>query len=165
MRGITSRQNRPITHMPLRRPLPTRPSAPALARILALCLLTALTPAAALADDALGGMDVVSLRDAGRVAQGGDDITTHWRGHEWHFANEANRATFEADPRAYAPGFGGACPVALANGERRPGQPDLFVVVGDTLYLASSPQARAALESDPAPVISAAKAQWKRLAR
>lgn len=145
--------------------MPNQPTLPALLCIVALSLLTALPPATALADDALGGMDVVSLRDAGRVAQGGEDITTHWRGHEWHFANEANRATFEADPRAYAPGFGGDCPVALAQGERRPGKPGLFVVVGDTLYLASSPQARAALESDPAPVISAAKAQWKRLAR
>lgn len=122
-------------------------------------------PVAARADDAMGGMDVVSLRDAGRVAPGGADITTHWRGREWHFSNEANRATFESDPGAYAPGFGGNCPVALATGERREGRPDLFVVVGDRLYLTSSPQARRMLEADPTPVIRAAGSEWKRLAR
>ena len=122
-------------------------------------------PLSALAADALDGMDVVSLRDAGRIAEGGDDITTHWRGREWHFANEANRAMFESNPRAYAPGFGGNCPVALADGERRPGRTELFVVVGKTLYLTSSPAARSTLKADPAPVLDAARSQWKRLAR
>lgn len=130
----------------------------------ALLLVSALAVPAA-AQDALNGIDVVNLRDSGRATAGGKDITTHWRGAEWHFANEANRATFEANPRAYAPGFGGNCPVALAQGERRPGQHDLFVVVGKTLYLTSSPAARSTLQSDPGPVIDAAKAAWKTLAR
>ena len=65
--------------------------------------------------------------------------------------------------RAYAPGFGGNCPVALAEGERRPGQPELFVVIGKTLYLTSSPAARRRLTEDPGSVLKRASAQWKRL--
>ena len=117
------------------------------------------------AEDALEGMDVVNLRDSGRATPGGEAITTHWRGSEWHFANEANRAAFEADPRAYAPGFGGNCPVALSEGERRAGRPELFVVVGRTLYLTSSPDARATLKAGPEPILKAAKAAWQKLAR
>ena len=115
--------------------------------------------------EALGGMDPVSLRDAGRAVDGDPAISTRWKGHEWRFANEANRATFEANPRAYAPGFGGNCPVALAVGERRPGRPELFVVVERTLYLTSSPAARQRLSEDPHGVLERAKSQWKRLAR
>lgn len=118
-----------------------------------------------MAEDALDGMDVVSLRDAGRMAAGGDDITTHWRGREWHFTNEANRAAFEANPRAYAPGFGGNCPVALAAGRRSPGNPALFVIVGDTLYLTSTANARDLLQTDPEPILRAARTEWKHLAR
>ena len=147
----------PTTDMPILPPV-FRP------RALCLALLAALAAVPALADPALGGVDVVSLRDAGRVAKGGD-ITTHWQGREWHFSSEANRATFESDPRSYAPGFGGNCPVALSQGERRPGRPELFVVIGNTLYLTSSPVARRKLSDDPADVLARAAAQWKRMRR
>ena len=139
----------------------------ALAAFLVL-LLTALPLASARAQsmpEALGGMDAVSLRDAGRPIGGDPAISTRWKGHEWRFANEANRATFEANPRAYAPGFGGNCPVALSQGERRPGRPELFVVIGNTLYLTSSPVARRKLSDDPADVLARAAAQWKRMRR
>jgi len=117
------------------------------------------------AREALGGMDAVSLRDAGRPVGGNPSISTRWKGHEWRFANEANRAAFEANPRVYAPGFGGNCPVALADGERRPGQPELFVVIDKTLYLTSSAEARRRLNQNPAEVLERAAAQWKRLRR
>lgn len=114
---------------------------------------------------AVGGVDVVSLRDAGRVVGGDAAISTHWKGHEWRFANEVNRATFEANPRVYAPAFGGNCPVALAEGERRPGLPELFVLVGKSLYLTSSPRARQRLTENPQAVLGRAAIQWKRLQR
>lgn len=114
---------------------------------------------------ALGGMDAVSLRDAGRPVGGDPAISTHWKGQEWRFANEANRATFEANPRAYAPAFNGNCPVALSKGERRPGQPELFVVIGNTLYLTSSSAAQRLLQDDPAGILKQASVQWKRLRR
>lgn len=113
---------------------------------------------------ALGGMDVVSLRDAGRTVGGDPTISTHWKGREWRFSNDANRAAFEANPFAYAPGFGGNCPVALADGTRRPGDPQFFVVLNGTVYLAGSASARERLRSDPSIVGLAAHA-WKRQSR
>lgn len=133
--------------------------------LLAAALVAAVVPLGAAQAQALGGMDAVSLRDAGRVVGGEPSISTHWKGHEWRFANEANRAAFEANPRVYAPGFGGNCPVALSEGERRPGKPDLFVVVEKTLYLTSSPDARQQLRADPHGVLKRAASQWKRLSR
>ena len=112
---------------------------------------------------ALGGMDAVSLRDTGRPVGGDPAISTHWKGQEWRFANEANRASFEANPRVYAPAFKGNCPVALSGGQRQPGQPDQFVVINHTLYLTSSPAARRRLNDDPVGVLKKATANWKRL--
>lgn len=127
--------------------------------------LVALVPPGPAQAQALGGLDAVSLRDAGRVVGGEPSISTHWKGNEWRFANEANRAMFEANPRFYAPGLGGNCPVAMAEGERRPGLPELFVVVGKTLYLTSSPDARERLRQDPEGIIKRATRQWKQLGR
>lgn len=143
--------------------------APRLARpwpsLLAAALVAAAVPLGSAQAQALGGMDAVSLRDAGRVVGGEPSISTHWKGHEWRFANEANRAAFEANPRVYAPGFGGNCPVALADGERRAGRPELFVIVEKTLYLTSSPDARQRLRENPHVVLKRAAVQWKRRPR
>lgn len=130
----------------------------------AVLAILSLSPAQA-QSAALGGMDAVSLRDTGRPVGGDPDISTHWKGQEWRFANEANRAIFEANPRAYAPAFGGHCPVALSGGERRPGHPDLFVVIEHTIYLTGSPAARRILHDNPAPVIKQAAQHWKHLRR
>ena len=156
--------------IPLSRIVPfmPRPAAPArwraaLAGALALAAVTC-APMAAVADQALGGMDVVSLRDSGRTIGGDGSISTHWKGRDWIFANEANRAAFEANPRAYAPGFGGNCPVKLSEGQKQPGRPDLAIVVSGTLYLTSTAGARDRLANDPA-IIAVAAEQWKRLGR
>lgn len=132
---------------------------PALAA-LALCGLLS-GPAMA---QALGGMDPVSLRDAGRPVGGDAAISTHWKGREWRFSNDANRAAFEANPGAYAPAFGGNCPVALSEGERHPGEPQYFVVMNGTVYLAGSASARDRLRQDPA-ILGLAKQMWKRRSR
>lgn len=121
-------------------------------------------PSGPAAAQALGGLDVVSLRDAGRTVGGDAAISTHWKGREWRFSNDANRTAFEANPGAYAPGFGGNCPVGLADGERRPGEPQYFVVMDGKVYLAGSAGARERLRREPAILDLAARA-WKRQSR
>ena len=144
-------------------PRPTARWRPALAGALALAAVAG-APVAGAADEAVDGMDVVSLRDSGRSVDGDGSISTHWKGRDWIFANEANRAAFEANPRAYAPGFGGNCPVKLSEGQKQPGRPDLAIVVSGTLYLTSTAGARDRLAADPG-IIAIAAEQWKRLGR
>lgn len=128
--------------------------------IVAVMMLAALP---ALADSALGGVDVVSLRDSGRPIPGNGDISTEWKGSAWIFANEANRAAFESNPRAYAPGFDGNCPVSLSEGRRRPGSPQFPVVVAGTLYLTMDGAAQGRLKADPDPILGRAAKAWARL--
>lgn len=124
----------------------------------------ALAPVARAADWALDGYDPVLLRREGRAVAGASTIYTHWRGQVWHFASEDNRASFEANPRLYAPGFDGLCPIALEEGRPNPGNPHFVVIIGERVYLTRSEAARERLLANPRGVLMAAKASWLRLA-
>ena len=134
-------------------------------RILALALTTCLVwPGGAGAQEwALGGYDAVGFAQQGRPIPGRSDITTLWRGKVWHFATEENRARFEANPRAFVPGFGGLCPVSLAEGKRVPGDPQHVVVIGDTLYLLRSGHDERRLREAPRQVLGRAAEMWAQL--
>ena len=126
-------------------------------RLTAALILACLPQLAAAQDFALGGMDPVAYAEEGEAVAGRTDIVTQWAGHSWHFASEDHRAQFEANPRAYAPGFDGYCPVSLAEGRPAPGDPARFVVVGNRLYLVRSDAARAALLADPRRILMQAR--------
>ena len=128
-----------------------------IARLLALVLLT--LPLQALAEGwALGGMDAVAYRSEGRAVPGRGDVVTRWAGQDWHFVSEENRAAFEGNPREYAPGLRGLCPVELAeSGRAVPGDPHLFAIIGQRLYLLSSPSAREVFLADPRSILMRAK--------
>ena len=115
------------------------------------------------AQNALDGVDVVSLRDSGRAVQGDASIATRWKGQSWAFANEANRAAFEADPRSYAPGFSGNCPVALSDGKKRPGSAQFPVVLRGRLYLTVDRAAQGELRADPDTILHRASEMWSKL--
>jgi len=129
-------------------------------RLVLLIMTLLISPAAFGGEWALDGMDPVAYRQAGRATPGRADLVTHWAGLDWHFASEENRAQFEANPRAYAPAFQGFCPVSLAEGRPQPGDPRLFVIVGERLYLTRSEQARLRLLSDPRDILMRAKAAF-----
>ncbi|MDP5305929.1 YHS domain-containing (seleno)protein [Paracoccus spongiarum] len=131
--------------------------------VLALLLsLVAVVPA--VADDwALDGYDVVSYLRGGQPVPGRSDIATMWKGRQWHFATEENRARFEADPRAYMPGFGGLCPVSLSMGRAQEGDPRHFVIIGKRLYLLRSQLAEQQIMAAPRDVLMRAKRTWIKL--
>lgn len=132
-----------------------------LKRALIVALLAGVMPSLSLAAGwALGGMDAVAYRMNGNAIPGQTSISTRWGGQEWHFSSEENRALFEANPRAYAPGFDGYCPVSLAEGARREGNPRYFTIVGQRLYFFRSDQARRIFMSDPRRWLMDAKAAF-----
>lgn len=127
-----------------------------------LALLLA-APAAMAQDWALDGMDPVSYGTENAAVPGRSDLVTLWRGKAWHFASEQNRSLFEANPKAYDPGLGGLCVVALSEGRSEPGNPRFFVVIGQRTYLVRSEKARERLVADPRHLLMQAKAVWTRL--
>lgn len=114
--------------------------------------LALLTSHAAVAGDqfvdgtgfAVSGYDVVAYfgldQSAVGTAQpagvpGRADITTDYNGATFAFASEENRATFLADPVKFAPQYDGHCAYGVSKGGKVPGNPNLWRIVDDKLYL------------------------------
>ncbi|MFV0301711.1 MAG: YHS domain-containing (seleno)protein [Paracoccus sp. (in: a-proteobacteria)] len=111
-------------------------------------------------DWALGGFDPVGYQAEGRAVPGRNDISTVWKGMVWHFATVENRAMFESDPRAYAPGLNGLCPVALSHGRREAGDPRHFVIIGHRVYLLGSDDNQRKFMLDPRAILMEARRVW-----
>ena len=128
-----------------------------------LALLLTLPLSAFAGDWALGGFDPVAYVTQERAVPGRSDIVTNWRGREYHFASEANRALFEANPRAYTPGFDGLCVVALTEGRSEPGDPRQFVTIGQRVYFVGTEGRRRELLSHPRDMLMQAKGMFLKL--
>lgn len=111
---------------------------------------------------ALEGIDAVAYRHQGQAVPGRSDIATQWHGELWYFISEENRAAFEANPNAYAPGLDGLCAMALSEGRSEPGNPRYFVVIDQHTYLLRSAKARQRMLQDPQTILQQAKAVWAR---
>ncbi|MEO0461692.1 MAG: YHS domain-containing (seleno)protein [Pseudomonadota bacterium] len=86
---------------------------------------------------ALSGYDAVSyFVGEGVPVEGSSDFTVRYQGFDYQFASEENAQTFIADPAKYAPAYGGYCAWAIgANDALAPGDPKVYKIVDDKLYL------------------------------
>lgn len=126
-------------------------------------LLLALPIPAVAQDWAIGGYDPVAYVTQEKAVAGRADIVTTWRGREYHFASESNRALFEANPRAYTPGFDGLCVVALTEGRSEPGDPRQFVTIGQRVYFVGTENRKQVLLSHPRDLLMKAKGMWLKI--
>lgn len=110
---------------------------------------------------AAAGFDPVAYFADGAARPGSARYETAWQGVTWRFVNEGNKAAFLAHPEIYAPAFGGHCAVAVARGYMAEGDPTIWEVHDDRLYLFHSEASRAAFLSDPGRMIAEAKAMWR----
>ncbi|UWR21646.1 YHS domain-containing (seleno)protein [Sulfitobacter sp. S190] len=67
--------------------------------------------------------------------EGNKAITAEYNGATFAFSSEENRDTFLADPAKYAPQYDGHCAYGVAKGGKVPGNPTLWRIVDDKLYL------------------------------
>ena len=93
---------------------------------------------------AVSGYDVVAYRDLAAqpvgspqasAVQGKASITAEYNGATWAFASEENREMFLANPAYYAPQYDGHCAYGVSKGGKVPGNPNLWRIVDDKLYL------------------------------
>ena len=112
---------------------------------------------------ALGGYDAVAYFTDGAPAPGTVTISHHWNGANWLFTSAENRDQFAADPEAYAPQFDGYCAYAAALGYIAPGDPTVWAVVDDRLYLNVHERAAELWEQDREANIATAEENWPRL--
>ena len=83
---------------------------------------------------ALAGFDPVAYH-AGEALEGKAEHTFDWSGGTWQFASAENKAKFEAEPDKYAPQNGGYCTFGVVVGKKFDGDPKVWHLSGDKLYV------------------------------
>lgn len=93
---------------------------------------------------AVSGYDVVAYFDLDQVpvgqaqpaaVPGNKDITADFNGATFAFSTEANRDKFIANPEAFVPQYDGHCAYGVSKGGKVPGNPNLWRILDDKLYL------------------------------
>ncbi len=109
---------------------------------------------------AIGGYDPVAFFEHGAAEPGRRGNAVMWKGAVWRFASARNQARFEANPRAYAPAFGGYCAYAMSQGRLLDGNPQLWAIVDGELFLLNNPEARGIWSASRGEMIARARQYW-----
>ncbi|TMV09772.1 YHS domain-containing protein [Ruegeria sediminis] len=118
---------------------------------------------------AVSGYDVVAYRGLDQAAVGAPqpegvkgraDITADYNGATWAFATEENRDKFLENPAFYAPQYDGHCAYGVSKGGKVPGNPNLWRIVDDKLYLNITTNVVGFWEEDIPGNINIAEGNW-----
>jgi hypothetical protein len=109
---------------------------------------------------AISGYDPIAYFTDRAAMPGKGEFEFRHAGAVWRFRNPGNRAAFAADPAIYMPRFGGYDPVGIGRGVAVPGDPRLWTIVGERLYLFYLPENQTAFALDSARIVVAADRQW-----
>ena len=149
----------------------------ALAGALALGFATTALTGAAFAGDqfvdqtgyAVSGYDVVAYRSLDQAPVGAEqpqavagraDITADYNGATFAFATEANREAFLSNPEYYVPQYDGHCAYGVSKGGKVPGNPHLWRIVDDKLFLNITKNVVGFWEEDIPGNITLAEGNW-----
>ena len=111
---------------------------------------------------AINGYDPVGYFIQSRPVTGKPGIETYQGGAIWRFFDERDRDIFLSAPDIYGPQFGGYDPIDLADGRIIAGQPLIWLVYGQRLYLFSRIENRDAFTADTSRLAEAA-GKWPAL--
>jgi hypothetical protein len=114
---------------------------------------------------AINGYDPVAFFTDGKPLPGRPDFELHYGDVIWRFANIGNRAAFVARPDIYMPQYGGYDPVGVARGLAVAGNPNVWMVTGERLFLFYDGNRRDKFASDPSRVTGAADRKWPDIKR
>lgn len=109
---------------------------------------------------ALRGVDPVSYFTKGAPEDGDFAITSVHNGATYRFASEENKKLFEGNPEKYVPAYGGFCAFGLAMGVKVDGDPDLWKIVDNKLYLNLSESIQERWNKDIPGNITTADQKW-----
>jgi hypothetical protein len=109
---------------------------------------------------AISGFDPVAYFIDRVASLGKGDFEASFAGAVWRFRNEGNRGAFMADPDIYMPRFGGYDPIGVARGVAVAGDPRLWTLSGERLYLFSTPEGRELFAGDAEQVVATAERKW-----
>ena len=111
-------------------------------------------------DLALRGYDAVAYRTDGKPTLGSTAFEYRWKNAVWRFSTAEHRDRFAAAPEKYAPEFGGYCAYAVSRDYTADGDPNVWRIVDERLYLNYSTQARELWEKDVPGNIGRGRQNW-----
>jgi hypothetical protein len=109
---------------------------------------------------AIDGVDPVAYFTDAQPLIGKPEFEFRYEGVIWRFRNDGNKAAFARSPDVYMPRYGGYDPVAVARGIAVAGNPLLWEVSGQRLYLFFSAAARAQFTANKDKIIAEAETHW-----
>lgn len=113
---------------------------------------------------ALQGYDPVAYFTEGEPTKGNWTITSVYKDATYRFASEEHKATFDADPEAYLPQYGGYCAFGAAMGFKFDGDPNYWRIVDGELFLNISGDIQERWQQDIPGYIVKADANWGEIA-
>jgi hypothetical protein len=114
---------------------------------------------------AISGLDPVSYFTHAAPLYGNADYEYSYAGVIWRFRNTGDQAAFAAHPEVYMPRYGGYDPVALARGVAVAGNPLVWAMVGERVYLFYDEKSRARFLDAPDDAIGTADDRWPAVKR
>jgi YHS domain-containing protein len=109
---------------------------------------------------ALRGYDPVAYFTEGKPVVGKATYTATYNNATYRFASEVHLKTFKANPAQYVPQYGGFCAFGVAVGAKFDGDPELWKIEDDNLYLNLSPDIQEQWEKDIQGHITKANTNW-----
>ncbi|WP_299921186.1 YHS domain-containing (seleno)protein [uncultured Pelagimonas sp.] len=109
---------------------------------------------------AMQGYDPVAYFTDGAPTKGDYQLTAVYNDATYWFSSEDNKAAFEANPEAYAPAYGGYCAFGTAMGFKFDGDPTLWKIVDEKLYLNLSPSIQERWATNIPGFIADADSKW-----
>jgi hypothetical protein len=109
---------------------------------------------------AIDGYDPVAFFTDGKPLQGSSNLELRKGDVVWRFINLGNRAAFAAAPDVYMPQYGGYDPIGVARGLAVAGNPNVWLIQGQRLFLFYDSARRQKFASDPNRVMASADRKW-----
>jgi YHS domain-containing protein len=114
---------------------------------------------------AIAGYDPVAYFTDGTALPGTAEWEYRYAGAIWRFGNVGNRDAFADHPDVYMPQFGGYDPVGVARGVAVAGNPNVWLVSGERLYLFYDRARLATFTANPDRLVADAQRKWPDLRR
>lgn len=109
---------------------------------------------------ALRGFDPLAYRNDGKPVEGKPEHTFEWNGAKWQFSSEENMAKFRESPEQWAPANGGYCTFGVVLSKKFDGDPNVWLLEDDGLYVFLNEEVKAKFLEDQAGNLGKVKANW-----
>ena len=106
------------------------------------------------------GYDLVSYRTSLKPLRGNGNHIVEHHGITYQFINEGNKNRFAKDPHKYLPVYGGYCAYGVAVGKKFVGDPEVWKIVDNKLYLNLDGKIQGIWNKDISGNIQKAEVNW-----